>query len=158
MTTSTSTCGLSAGANPRNDEMYLWSLLGSVCEVAVFPPMESPQFWHFYQFPLTPLSPADSASFPKFLLCRYSHAFHRRTFLLYFRPHPARLRQNVVSRAFPINNRRYRCDKLDGGNLKRLPKRDCRKFHRSNIFRLMHDCSRLPPEDQYSFWITARTV
>ena len=33
------TVGSSAGANPRNDEMYLCALLGRVCDVTVFPPI-----------------------------------------------------------------------------------------------------------------------
>ena len=34
-----STTGSSAGANPRKDEIYRFALLGSVWEVAVFPPI-----------------------------------------------------------------------------------------------------------------------
>lgn len=42
MITSTRTFGSSAGANPRNEEMYLCAERGRVCEVAVFPPISYP--------------------------------------------------------------------------------------------------------------------
>lgn len=49
--TSPSTFGLSAGANPKKDAIYLFALLGSVWEVAVFPPIETPLIAAFFPVP-----------------------------------------------------------------------------------------------------------
>ena len=52
-----STTGSSAGANPRKDEIYRFALLGSVWEVAVFPPISYPSMYASFRSPPTQRSP-----------------------------------------------------------------------------------------------------
>ena len=123
----------------------MFALLGSVCEVAVFPPMEYPSIYAFFP------EPFGHNAFQQHLHClgsffRHDSAFRLIPELLDHIPFcvqygHSQMRGHPASSVY--NGTDCSCH-LDRRDLKRLPESHCRKLYGSDVFPFMHDCSSFP--------------